>query len=82
MNKDFCRNNDLGLLVLRVSLGGLMLFHGIHKLVFGVGFIGVKSLMDTNPKSADEVSTLKGLSSHYQDAWAQVNEALKDLPEE
>jgi hypothetical protein len=42
----------------------------------------MKSLMDTNPKSADEVSTLKGLSSHYQDAWAQVNEALKDLPEE
>jgi len=40
MNKDFWRNNDLGLLVLRVSLGGLMLFHGIHKLIFGVGFIG------------------------------------------
>lgn len=40
MNKDFLRNNDLGLLVLRVSFGGLMLFHGIHKLVFGVGFIG------------------------------------------
>jgi hypothetical protein len=42
----------------------------------------LKSFMDADPKSADDVATLKGLSSHYQDAWAQVNEALKDLPEE
>ena len=40
IQKDFLRNHDLGLLVLRVALGGLMLFHGIHKLIYGVGFIG------------------------------------------
>ena len=37
---NFLRNNDLGLLLLRVSVGGLMLFHGVHKLIYGVGFIG------------------------------------------
>ena len=36
MNKDFLRSNDLGLLLLRLTVGGLMLFHGIHKLVYGV----------------------------------------------
>lgn len=40
IKNDFFRNNDLGLLLLRVSVGGLMLFHGIHKLIYGVGFIG------------------------------------------
>lgn len=40
LEKNFLRNNDLGLLLLRLSLGGLMLFHGVHKLLFGVGFIG------------------------------------------
>ena len=40
IKNDFLRNNDLGLLLLRLSVGGLMLFHGIHKLVYGVGFIG------------------------------------------
>lgn len=40
IKNDFFRNNDLGLLLLRVSVGGLMLFHGIHKLLYGVGFIG------------------------------------------
>ena len=34
IKNDFLRNNDLGLLLLRLSVGGLMLFHGIHKLVF------------------------------------------------
>lgn len=39
IDKNFLRNNDLGLLLLRLTIGGLMLFHGIHKLVGGVGFI-------------------------------------------
>ncbi len=33
------KNNDLGLLVLRISIGVLMLLHGISKLVYGVDFI-------------------------------------------
>lgn len=33
------KNNDLGLLILRLSVGGLMLLHGISKLVHGAGFI-------------------------------------------
>lgn len=33
------KNNDLGLLVLRISLGLLMLLHGIAKLMYGVDFI-------------------------------------------
>ena len=39
------QNNDLGKLLLRLSVGGLMLFHGIHKLKSGLGFIE-KSLVD------------------------------------
>ena len=38
--KDFLRSTDLVLLLLRIALGGLMLFHGMHKLIYGVGFIG------------------------------------------
>jgi len=38
--KDFLRSTNLGLLLLRIALGGLMLFHGMHKLIYGVGFIG------------------------------------------
>lgn len=38
-------NNDLGKLLLRVPVGGLMLFHGIHKLRNGLGFIE-KTLAD------------------------------------
>lgn len=38
-DKDFFRNNDLGLLLLRLTVGGLMLFHGVHKLIYGVSFI-------------------------------------------
>lgn len=30
---------DLGKLILRVVLGGLLLFHGLHKAMYGVGFI-------------------------------------------
>lgn len=33
------KNNDLGLLILRVSLGLLMLLHGIAKLTHGVDFL-------------------------------------------
>ena len=39
LNKDFLRNNDLGLLVLRLSMGGFMLFHGIHKAMAGIDFL-------------------------------------------
>jgi putative oxidoreductase len=31
---------DVGKLILRITLGGLLLFHGIHKLIFGVAFGG------------------------------------------
>ncbi|MDO5017537.1 MAG: DoxX family protein [Porphyromonas sp.] len=44
--KDFLRNNDLGLLVLRLSIGGLMFFHGYHKLVHGLdGISGMIAAM-------------------------------------
>lgn len=33
------RNIDFGLLILRLSVGGLMLLHGLFKLSKGVGFI-------------------------------------------
>lgn len=33
------RNTDLGILVLRLSIGILMLLHGISKLIHGAGFI-------------------------------------------
>lgn len=32
-------NTDLGKLIIRLALGGLLLFHGIDKLMHGVGFI-------------------------------------------
>jgi putative oxidoreductase len=31
---------DIGTLILRLTVAGLILFHGIHKLVFGIGFLG------------------------------------------
>jgi putative oxidoreductase len=31
---------DIGKLILRLTVGGLILFHGIHKLIFGVAFMG------------------------------------------
>ena len=34
------RDQDFGLLVLRLSTGGLLLFHGFSKLINGVGPIG------------------------------------------
>lgn len=33
------KNTDLGLLIMRLSVGVLMLLHGIFKLTHGVGFI-------------------------------------------
>lgn len=33
------KNIDLGLLMIRLSVGGLMLLHGISKIINGVGFI-------------------------------------------
>lgn len=30
------KNKDLGLFILRLTLGGLMLFHGISKVIYGV----------------------------------------------
>lgn len=33
------KNNDLGLLILRISLGLLMLLHGIAKLTHGIDFL-------------------------------------------
>ncbi|MGI9532133.1 DoxX family protein [Lutimonas sp.] len=42
--KNFQQNT--GLLILRLSIGGLMLFHGIHKLINGVdGLVGMFSNM-------------------------------------
>ena len=32
-DKNFLRSNDLGLLLLRLTVGGLMLFHGVHKVI-------------------------------------------------
>lgn len=39
IQNNFLRSNDLGLLLLRLTVGGLMLFHGVHKLIYGVDFI-------------------------------------------
>lgn len=33
------KNTDLGLLVLRISVGGLMLFHGVAKILHGISFL-------------------------------------------
>lgn len=33
------KNTDLGLLLLRISTGGLMLFHGISKVLHGISFL-------------------------------------------
>ena len=39
LQKNFLRNNDLGLLLLRLAVGGLMLFHGIAKAMGGYVFV-------------------------------------------
>lgn len=33
------RNTDTGLLLLRISIGGLMLFHGVAKIIHGIDFL-------------------------------------------
>jgi len=33
------KNTDLGLLILRISIGGLMLFHGVSKILHGISFL-------------------------------------------
>jgi putative oxidoreductase len=33
------KNTDIGLLVLRISIGGLMLFHGVAKILHGISFL-------------------------------------------
>ncbi len=38
--KSLEKNVDLGLLLLRVTLGALMLLHGVSKLIYGPAFIG------------------------------------------
>ena len=40
------QNNDIGKLLLRLSLGVLILFHGVHKLIHGIG--GVKSMLSSS----------------------------------
>jgi len=37
------QSNDIGKLILRVSVGVLILFHGLNKIIYGVG--GVKHLL-------------------------------------
>ena len=37
------QSNDIGKLILRVSVGVLILFHGMNKIIYGVG--GVKHLL-------------------------------------
>lgn len=44
LEQNFLRSNDLGLLLLRITVGGMMLFHGIHKAVYGVAPSGICSL--------------------------------------
>lgn len=37
------RKNDIGLLILRLSIGGMMLLHGINKMIHGIG--GIKAMV-------------------------------------
>ena len=39
MNKDFEMSENIGKLVLRLMLGGMMLFHGVDKALHGITFI-------------------------------------------
>lgn len=42
-DKDFLRNPDLGLLLVRITVGGLLLFHGIEKL--NGGLAGIEGML-------------------------------------
>lgn len=33
--RDMFQNNDIARLILRIGVGGLMLFHGVHKVIYG-----------------------------------------------
>ena len=35
---------DLAKLLLRLSVGGLMMFHGVHKLIYGIGAVKAMTL--------------------------------------
>jgi putative oxidoreductase len=39
LKNNMSKNTDLGLLFLRISIGGLMLFHGVAKLLHGIDFL-------------------------------------------
>jgi len=39
------KNIDLGLLILRLTLGGLMLFHGVAKVIHGIG--GIEGMLSS-----------------------------------
>lgn len=39
-------SNNLGLLIARLSLGGMLLLHGYHKLIGGIG--GISTLLENN----------------------------------
>ncbi len=41
---------NFGKLILRCSVGGLMLFHGVHKLIHGFGMIGEMLVKNHLPK--------------------------------
>jgi putative oxidoreductase len=38
--KSYLHSDDLAKLLLRVSIGGLMIFHGLNKLIFGYSYLG------------------------------------------
>lgn len=42
-------NTDLGKLIIRLTLGGLLLFHGIDKLINGVSFIETQLISHNLP---------------------------------
>jgi len=35
--ENFWTNSDVGLLIVRIALGGIILFHGVNKIVHGIG---------------------------------------------
>ena len=39
MASSFIRSEDLGKLILRANIGGLLLFHGVSKLLHGIGWL-------------------------------------------
>ncbi len=35
--ENFWTNSDIGLLIVRIALGGIIFFHGFNKIVHGIG---------------------------------------------